>query len=152
MNEDSNWISVQYEWLAQLMSLVPYSLITSLNSSSLLKLNTGNVISYYGGLQLPEFDVATNPGLVYMKAYEKSQFKDKRIQLLGSAIQELELNQNNALNLSLISGSNNLNSLILYINWLLAEELYTDNKLRASDYYEMAYSSFGDINGLIFHI
>lgn len=143
MNEDSNWISVQYEWLAQLMSLVPYSLITSLNSSSLLKLNTGNVISYYGGLQLPEFDVATNPGLVYMKAYEKSQFKDKRIQLLGSAIQELELNQNNALNLSLISGSNNLNSLILYINWLLAEELYTDNKLRASDYYEMAYSSFG---------
>ncbi|RCK65388.1 hypothetical protein Cantr_01174 [Candida viswanathii] len=120
MNEDSNWISIQYEWLAQLMSLVPYSLITTLNSTALLKQKNYNAVTY-----------------------EKSQFKDKRIQLLGSAIQELELNQNNALNQSLVSGSNSLNSLILYINWLLAEELYADNKLRASDYYEMAYSSLG---------
>lgn len=143
MSEDRNWVSVQYEWLAQLMSLVPYSLITSLNSTALMKQNSSNVICYYGGLHLPEFDVVTNPGLIYMRAYEKSQFKDKRIQLLGCAIQEIELNQNNALNLRLISGSNNLTSLILYINWLLAEELFADNKLRASDYYEMAYSSLG---------
>ena len=55
---------------------------------------------------------------------------------------ELEMNQNNAMNKYLISGTNSLNSIILYINWLLAEEFYTDNKLsKAIDYYEMAYSS-----------
>ena len=52
------------------------------------------------------------------------------------------MNQNNAMNKYLISGTNSLNSIILYINWLLAEEFYSDNKLsKAIDYYEMAYSS-----------
>ena len=101
-----------------------------------------SLVSYFGGLRLPEFDVITNPGLIYLKAYELNQIKDKRIQLLIEAISELEMNQNNAMNKYLISGTNSLNSIILYINWLLAEEFYTDNKLsKAIDYYEMAYSS-----------
>ena len=166
INEDSshssNWESIQYEWLAQLISLVPYSLITSLNSTSLinqkklllllvllplLRLSLSlslslSLVSYFGGLRLPEFDVITNPGLIYLKAYELNQIKDKRIQLLIEAISELEMNQNNAMNKYLISGTNSLNSIILYINWLLAEEFYSDNKLsKAIDYYEMAYSS-----------
>ena len=82
INEDSshssNWESIQYEWLAQLISLVPYSLITSLNSTSLinqkkllllllllpllrLSLLSLSLVSYFGGLRLPEFDVITNP-------------------------------------------------------------------------------------------
>ncbi|KAF6070552.1 Gryzun, putative trafficking through Golgi family protein [Candida albicans] len=164
INEDSthssNWESIQYEWLAQLMSLVPYSLITSLNSTSLINQkkssslsvsspssrlsssSSSSLVSYFGGLRLPEFDVITNPGLIYLKAYELNQIKDKRIQLLIEAISELEMNQNNAMNKYSISGTNSLNSIISYINWLLAEEFYSDNKLsKAIDYYEMAYSS-----------
>ncbi|EMG47318.1 hypothetical protein G210_2378 [Candida maltosa Xu316] len=143
VGEDSNWISIQYEWLAQLMSIIPYSIVAILNSTAITKEKRSNVVSYFGGLKLPEFDVITNPGLLYIEAYEKSQFRDKRIELLGKAIQELELNQNYANNTSSISGSSNINALISYINWLLAEELYSENKGKASDYYEMAYSSMG---------
>ncbi|KAG5419488.1 hypothetical protein I9W82_003255 [Candida metapsilosis] len=151
LKRDHDWISVQYEWLAQLMKLIPYSIITNLNSTAVSQLkaksrnaNTLAMMSHFGGIHTPEFDLITNPGLVLVKAYEMSSRTQKKIELLQNAIDTLETNQSNALHKSSVSGQDNLDSLLSYLTWLIGEEYFANgNYKKASDYYEMSYSSFG---------
>lgn len=151
LKRDHDWISVQYEWLAQLMKMIPYSIITNLNTTAVLQMkaklrnaNTLAMMSHFGGIHTPEFDLITNPGLVLVKAYEMSSHSSKRIELLQSAIETLETNQLNALHKSLVSGQDNLDSLLSYLTWLIGEEFFAQGNFKqASDYYEMAYSSLG---------
>ncbi|KAI5965119.1 hypothetical protein KGF57_000912 [Candida theae] len=151
LKRDHDWISVQYEWLAQLMKLIPYSIITNLNSTAVSQLkaksknaNTLAMMSHFGGIHTPEFDLITNPGLVLVKAYEMSSHGEKKIELLQNAIETLETNQSNALNKSSVSGQDNLDSLLSYLTWLIGEEYFASAEYKkASDYFEMAYSSLG---------
>ncbi|KAI3406551.2 hypothetical protein KGF56_000683 [Candida oxycetoniae] len=160
LKSDHNWVSTQYEWLAQLMRLIPYTILSNLNTTAILKMlkdgSTGNktggngfgnvskLLSYFGGIHTPEFDLITNPGLIYVKAYEMNNDPMKRIDLLGNAIVLLEINLSNANRKNSISGKDNLYSLISYINWLIAEEYFKLKEYhKASDYLEMAYSSMG---------
>ncbi|CCG24997.1 hypothetical protein CORT_0G03200 [Candida orthopsilosis Co 90-125] len=151
LQRDHDWISVQYEWLAQLMKLIPYSIITNLNTTAVLQMkaksksaNTSAMMSHFGGIHTPEFDLITNPGLVLVKAYEMNSDTKKRIELLQSAIETLETNQSNALHKSSVSGQDNLDSLLSYLTWLIGEEYFSNGDFKqASDYFEMAYSSLG---------
>ncbi|KAI5970181.1 hypothetical protein CANMA_000792 [Candida margitis] len=151
LKRDHDWISVQYEWLAQLMQLIPYSIITNLNTTAVLQMkaksknaNTLAMMYHFGGIHTPEFDLVSNPGLVLVKAYEMSSHSEKRVKLLQSAIETLETNQSNALHKSSVSGQDNLDSLLSYLTWLIGEEYFQNGDVkRASDYFEMAYSSLG---------
>ncbi|KAI5950350.1 hypothetical protein KGF54_005167 [Candida jiufengensis] len=147
IKEDHKWISIQYEWLAELMNLIPYSIITYLNTSAVLKSknnNGSNLVSFSGGIHTPEFDLITNPGLIYLKSFELNTDSSKRIELLQKSMESLESIQSQALNKSSVSGNDESGSLISYINWLLGEEFFQigDYK-KASDFLEMSYSSMG---------
>lgn len=66
------WLSIQYQWLAELMSLVPKTVLRDLNSVAKAK-NKANQksISYYGGITFHDnfsSKVVTHPSLVYLKA------------------------------------------------------------------------------------
>lgn len=133
------------------MKLIPYSIITNLNTTAVLQMkaklkstSTLAMMSHFGGIHTPEFDLITNPGLVLVKAYEMNSDTKKRIELLQSAIETLETNQLNALHKSLVSGQDNLDSLLSYLTWLIGEEYFSNGDFKqASDYFEMAYSSLG---------
>ncbi|EDK46926.1 hypothetical protein LELG_05107 [Lodderomyces elongisporus NRRL YB-4239] len=171
VKRDHDWVSRQYEWLAQLMRLVPYSIITNLNTTAILKQQLENrrnarpqssaassaaassssssvsLLAFFGGIRTPEFDLVTNPGLVYVKAYELSSDPQKRIALLTNAIELLETQLLNATYKNLISGKDKLDALISYINWRIAEELIQMKQYqKASDFLEMAYSLICDSN------
>ncbi|KAI5959767.1 uncharacterized protein KGF55_004999 [Candida pseudojiufengensis] len=148
LKENHEWISKQYEWLAELMDMIPYNMLNYLNTTAVSRSSNNNGISstiFFGGIHTPEFDLISNPGLIYLKAFELNSESGKRIELLQKSIESLESIQSEAMNESSISGSDSLVSVISYINWLLGEEYFKigDYK-KSSDFLEMSYSSLGD--------
>ncbi|KAG2736560.1 hypothetical protein G9P44_000650 [Scheffersomyces stipitis] len=151
---NNNWVSVQYEWLAELMKLVPSSIIASTHSKKKLKPNSG-MIGFFGGIKFKEaysFEVITNPGLVYLKSNEHLipsekmpttrfnylfKYKDKRdmvqhkIELLSDSIASLTPET------QAHAEEEYFEALISYLNYLTAEEYYMLGALEeAISYYE----------------
>ncbi|KAK6454253.1 Gryzun, putative trafficking through golgi-domain-containing protein [Scheffersomyces xylosifermentans] len=156
---DSNWVSIQYQWLAELMKLIPQSIVTSTHATVLKKKskNNSNIIGFFGGVKFNEaysFDVITNPGLVFLKASEnircpsetpKSRFnylykyKDPKdvvqhkIELLNSSIASLTPSNQSTL-------GETFEPMLSYLNWLIAEEYFNLGDLEdAVSYYERSY-------------
>ncbi|KAK6461637.1 Gryzun, putative trafficking through golgi-domain-containing protein [Scheffersomyces coipomensis] len=145
------WVSIQYEWLGQLMKLVPISILNGLNTDAIKKLtrNPSNKVSlfgYFGGIKFDddidyEDDIITNSGLIFLKSFN---YLDNFISIpskfnyLSSFDNEHDLNDHkvNLLNESskLITKDLNSNfissqedSFELYsslINWLLGEQYF----------------------------
>lgn len=59
-----NWISIQYEWLAQLMKLVPDSILANLN----LKMKKSKVVEYFGGVKINNDYITTDIKSLYLKS------------------------------------------------------------------------------------
>ncbi|KAG7660576.1 uncharacterized protein J8A68_005842 [[Candida] subhashii] len=155
---DKNWICTQYEWLAELMKLIPASILSDLSNSTIVKQqdhynrNRGTMVAFFGGIQLPEFDVITNPGLIYLKAYGYIESSDRlrKIKNLEAALEELDKGHSMippGAHGSVDEGGDEISSLVSYVNWLLGEEYFARGNdgdiLKASEYYEIAYSIIG---------
>lgn len=125
-----NWISLQYQWLAELMEKLPPGVLEKLSLPKSLKKGANSSVFYYGGISFHDSldsRVTTQIPLLYLKAalllshespspitYPKLQnVVEKRIQLLETA---------RAAN----KEWGNLKSVESYIGWLIAET-YLDN-------------------------
>lgn len=71
-NEDQSiWLSIQYQWLAELITQVPSSVLTELHKIAKGKKNTQKSITYYGGISFhDEFisRIVTEPSLLFLEA------------------------------------------------------------------------------------
>lgn len=142
LQELAVWTSIQYHWLADLMVLVPNSIILPLNVSSVSKKNVilhNKAIPYFGGFSFHDSFVSriiTHPSLVYLKSYTlllpletdlvkfpphvtPTNFLQLKLQLLDSAA----------------ACADSL-GLQMYIRWLTAEEMFSAGDFHAAvDHY-----------------
>ncbi|WEJ96006.1 hypothetical protein PSN45_003540 [Yamadazyma tenuis] len=68
--ESGQWIAVQYEWLAELLEMVPKSILTEANIRVYSKKHKNSKITRYaGGVRFHDdnVDVLLDPGLLYLK-------------------------------------------------------------------------------------
>lgn len=137
--EKKIWVSIQYEWLAQLMTVVPTSVLADLNAVSKTK-NKSNLksITYFGGIRFHDnfsAEVVTQPPLVYFKAASQlvdlehsatkldylqlfsnqSELKNNMIKLLDDAKSASYIVQKEGTLQAHESFEN-------YLDWLIAEE------------------------------
>ncbi|KAK6201204.1 Gryzun, putative trafficking through golgi-domain-containing protein [Scheffersomyces amazonensis] len=137
------WTSIQYEWLGQLMKLIPSSILNSLTTNSIRKKSrlNRNILGYFGGIRFDDddYEIITNPGLVFITAYtylqdfisiptklnyltnynNESELSNHKLDLLNNACRLIAKD----LNSNFISSQED--SYELYtslINWLLGEE------------------------------
>ncbi|RLV91204.1 hypothetical protein JA1_004051 [Spathaspora sp. JA1] len=111
---DNNWISLQYHWLAELVALIPESIIT-IN-------NTNKITSFFGGVHLSQFDIISHPSLLLVKAYESNKGQQS-IQLLNQALSVGKIPD----------------KFIQYIHWLIGQEYYTmKDYSHAIDHYKLS--------------
>lgn len=145
-SDNSAWMSVQYQWLAELMQMVPPSVLSDLNLDHQLKQKSyQNSMAYFGGSTFHDtFNsrIITQSFLIYLKGFtmldsvhegeitlsylkkldSTDALQSQRLQLLDKAKEALEVRaKDNTLHI-LVSG------LRLYLDWLTAEEYYLNGK------------------------
>ncbi|KAK8441664.1 hypothetical protein ACI3LY_000025 [Candidozyma auris] len=141
--ENMAWVAVQYQWIGELMSMVPQSVLSDLNLDHQVKQKAyQNSLAYFGGSNFHDSfnsTIVTQSFLMYLKAFSKLEnaIPDK-IQLpyitsLANAVKfsrhKLHLLQRsqecliNATQHGTIHSS--LKGFFMYIEWLLAEELFS---------------------------
>ncbi|CAK7905878.1 hypothetical protein CAAN1_14S02938 [[Candida] anglica] len=116
-----NWVSIQYELLAELAQLVPQSIRSSYTETKTMnKISSkyGRSTLFYGGIEFQEknMDIMSHPGLLYMKAassiaigkdvQESTMSNGAKVTLLEKAVDSFEDNS----------------SYKEYVRWLIAEE------------------------------
>lgn len=65
------WTAIQYQWLAELLVLVPKSVLKGLHTKFQKKTKNAKIFEFVGGLQILDtydFRLLTHPGLLYMKS------------------------------------------------------------------------------------
>lgn len=151
----SQWMSIQYEWLAELLSILPKSILARANIRSYNNKHKNlKAINYFGGIRFDDGsgDVTLNPGLIYLTAESQlvgnqlsddnqldflkiykteKEIVDKKLNLLERAVKTIDLGDENSHQLSVYK----------YLCYLLANSYYeTEDYLRASEMYEISAS------------
>ncbi|CUM48925.1 uncharacterized protein AC631_03144 [Debaryomyces fabryi] len=163
--DNNNWISIQYQWLGELMTLIPGSILNSLNLKGYKKKSKNSkVFKIFGGVQFYEthdYDLITSPEFVFMKSAEYctgTSGKNIKLKYLNNS-DDLEtvskrkimllLNAKDCLqkddsHKSSSDGHSNFGSMCQYISWLIANEyskLSDEASLsKAIEYYELCLS------------
>lgn len=134
------WLSIQYQWLAELMAAVPESALTDLYKITKGK-NKSNQksVSYYGGITFHDkfyLRVVTRPDLLFLKAADylegaeifksplvylqicsdQEEMSARKVSLLKRAQQSISSAKPNS------EGKSPFNSLTCLIDWHIAEE------------------------------
>jgi len=163
--DDNNWISIQYQWLGELMTLIPGSILNTLNIKGYKKKSKNSkVFKIFGGVQFHEtqdYDLITRPEFVFMKSAEYCTGKSgknskliylnnpddleavtkRKISLLLNAKDCLQKDDSHN---SSSDGHSYLGSMNQYISWLIANEyskLSDDASLsKVVEYYELCLS------------
>lgn len=110
----NQWMSIQYEWLAELLSIIPKSILATANIKTYNnKHKNHKAIQYFGGIRFDDGngDVTLNPGLIYLisesfletgtisdynqldylKVYkDEKEVNEKKLNLLENAVNTLE--------------------------------------------------------------
>ncbi|ODV77140.1 uncharacterized protein CANTADRAFT_56733 [Suhomyces tanzawaensis NRRL Y-17324] len=157
-NYSDNWVAIQYEWLAQLMLLVPPSVLKDLQILT-KRSSKAQSLPYYGGLKILgkySFDIITSPTLGFLKsvyflkkvkqtepgqyAYLFEDMTSKEIKMRIINLLEKSVNATVLLPLAISDDQIESLSFLLYINWLVAEEFYLlsddDSIKKAVEFYE----------------
>lgn len=169
--DNNNWVSIQYQWLAELMKLVPISILNSLNIKGYKKKSKNSkVFKIFGGVQFHEthdYDLITSPEFVFLKSAEyctESSGKKNALKYLSDSrdletvskrkimllLNAKECLQNDGSLSSSSDGHSNLQSMDQYISWLIAYEYSKlsdeDSLAKVIEYYELCLSEaqFGD--------
>lgn len=158
------WISIQYEWLSELLTLVPKSILTNTSIASYRKKHKNSkIVRFFGGIKIDNgtTEILLNPGLIYMKAVSylaKSSTKngDNDLDYLkcyadlqSITRQKLSLLHKASDTVKLIDGDDaSVESTLKYINFLLAEEYISDKILpkdidKAIEHYHKAMADLG---------
>ncbi|KAG7191778.1 uncharacterized protein KQ657_002743 [Scheffersomyces spartinae] len=166
---ESNWQSIQYEWLADLLSLVPDSIIQAIQQyhpSSKKAVANQKMVHFFGGFQLKDknMTIITESAFIYSKSYDclKSlttlpepeliymSCKDsslgltkKRATLLENALSALSTNSLE------LNEEEDYKHFIAYLNWQVAQEYLqmsddTTVLVKASNLLKTALSHFQD--------
>lgn len=135
------WAATQYQWLAELLELVPKSILKGLQIKYQKKRGKNSKsVEFVGGLQILDsydFNLITHPGLFYLKSAsisgkpskKASQFKylsdeatnnSARIELLEKGLLLLEVTPDSHSNTD--DEGNNIAPYVIYAKWCLAEE------------------------------
>lgn len=137
-SDNTAWVSVQYQWLAELMQMVPPSVLSDLELSHQVKQKSyQNCVAYFGGSTFHDTfnsTITTQAFLIFLKAFTKlketevgqirlpylkkldnaKELQNRRIELLGKAKDALQAKVQD----------NQLDGVLSYLDWLLAEEQY----------------------------
>lgn len=155
---DSNqWISVQYEWLAQLLQLVPRLILADINVKSYAKrYKNSKLIRYWGGIRFTDenLDIILDPGLLYLKcaSYLDSDIIPEANQLdFLSLIRDVKQQQERRILLlekaSQVVGSTSYSK---HINFLIAEEYWEMEKWESAiPHYRKALGSWDSANDFV---
>lgn len=166
LSEINNWISIQYQWLAQLLELIPQSIRVEPNPKKF-----GNTTTFYfGGVQFIDnglkYDIITKPGLLYLKAAEYldkvkvSKKQNKKNELHYKLLPEYEepvtkqkkklallskakscFVDSSPTSVDYKSEAANFDSFINYVNWIIAEEYFKlDDFKTAIEFYKLCNS------------
>lgn len=164
-----NWLSIQYQWVGELLELVPESILAEFGLKAAKKRSKNiKCLEFFGGiffLDSFQHDIITHPGLLFLKSAELIYLKSGKIgklhylddyslnfssQLL--CYQKFKLLQKSKLwIINLSSGDHEKHeSYLIYINWLIAEvyaaEETPESMDKAVEYYTQA---LGGINPLL---
>lgn len=162
-SDASVWISIQYQWLAELNSLVPHALFEAFKfKQNGKRYKDYDLTSFFGGFQLREnyaYELLSNSGLLLLKAANELTYVssissnldylklqnlniyafEKRIQLLRQA-------RDYFLKESEIKTYGELSTFIRYAEWLAGEAYFMKSDkvsiIRALQFYEDAQKSF----------
>lgn len=159
----NQWISVQYQWLAELLTLIPQSILTysSINTYK-KKYKDRKLVKFFGGVRVDDgkTEILLNPGLIYMKAIsclcktvrksisndldylkvynDSKSISNHKLQLLLKASESI----------TYIDGEQkSIEGTLRYIYFLIAEE-YLNDKLsseqlqKAIEYYKKAIEEY----------
>lgn len=147
LKSNNNWLSIQYQWIAELMNLVPKSLMFNVHSKAFRKkAKNMKLIEFYGGIKFLDqfrFDVFTNPGFLYLKAAgllssNTSKFQSqlsfleyvddvsviakRKIELLKHSKEAFKYIETDSKSNNGDENQNEYHNFTNYINWLVAEE------------------------------
>lgn len=149
--QEKNWESIQYEWLADLLSLVPDSIFQAMHQSNSKKAPANQkLLHFFGGFQVYDknMTVITELAFIYSKAYDclksisapeldriylaceasQSGLTKKRVNLLESALSTLSTN---AIGIGEDGGylledelmkEEDYKHFVAYLNWQIAQE------------------------------
>ena len=149
------WQSIQYEWLGELMELIPHSLFAGANIPKNKSKSIG--VGYYGGMKILDslsYEIFSEPSLNYLHAYylltrplgnseereylaiamNLTQVKEHRIELLQRAIQTYKLQ------------SKEFDTFVPYLYWLTGEEYFETSKEKAIGFYDKSLKLMTDSN------
>lgn len=146
----NQWISIQYQWLGELMNLVPKSILLDVHSKFLRKKSKNlKYIEFFGGLHFHDHfqqDILTHPGLIFLKSasllnslrFKKNSSKLKllqdivhldensitirKINLLEDSKKAFLESAESKTNRSSNEVHDQYTSFIRYTNWLIGEE------------------------------
>lgn len=137
-SDNAAWVSVQYQWLAELMQMVPPSVLSDLELSHQVKQKSyQNCVAYFGGSTFHDTfnsTITTQAFLIFLKAFTKlketevgyiqlpylkkldsvKELQNRRIELLDKAKDALQAK----------AQDHQLDGVLSYLDWLLAEEQY----------------------------
>lgn len=138
------WLSSQYEWLAELMSTVPPSILNQTDAKQLKKTkNKLPTMPFFGGFQFFDgdyYDVYSHPGLIFMKA--AGLLNDDSIHRAELLEQASSLFKSDSETISGAANKKPSTGFLQYLDWELAQ---TFEKLlpkgdKALQYYETCFS------------
>lgn len=141
LGTQQNWLSNQYEWLAELLSIVPPTTL-SLAMAPAKKTTKVPTLPFFGGFQFLDgeyYNVFSHPGMIYMKAASlltEDSNLIHRAELLERALEYFKEQTNE-------SGTHV--GILQYLNWELAEayERLLPKSGKALKFYEACFSYAG---------
>lgn len=146
--DNAAWVSVQYQWLAELMQMVPPSVLTDLDLSHQVKQKAyQNSVAYFGGSTFHDTfnsTITTQAYLLFLKSYKKledakpakirlsylkklesgHELQLRRLLLLEKAQESLQ---------SQLQQNTQLDGLLSYLDWLKAEELFHNEQFEEAE-------------------
>lgn len=141
------WTAVQYQWLAELMDMVPGSIFQQLSPLQKLRISAKqHAVAYFGGFSFHDsffLKIITHPALVYLKAYTLVQNVESAEFPLH--LHSLELPK---WRLVLLLAAHKANAssfsspgLQQYLDWLMAEEYFASGDYESAAKQYLAVSS-----------